>query len=69
MVCNVRTDFHLSSCTGSQVHVTTHKLHCDVIRPTVLCLGRNVDEMEMLGLTFNTEFHENSSLFSNLNIL
>ena len=42
---------------------------CDVLRPTVLYLGRNLDEMEIIELTFNTEFHENSSLSSNLNIL
>jgi hypothetical protein len=52
-----------------KVHVMTHKLHCYVVMPTVLYLGRNVDEMEMLGLTFNTEFRENSSLSSNFNIL
>jgi len=60
MVCNVRTSFHESSCTGSESHVMTHKLHCDVVMPTVLYFGRNVDEMKMLGLTCNTEFHENA---------
>jgi len=43
-----------------KVHVMTHKLHCDVVMPTVLYFGRNVDEMKMLGLTCNTEFHENA---------
>jgi hypothetical protein len=47
-----------------QVQVMTQKLHYDVV-----CLGRNADEMEMRGLTFNTEFNENPSLSSNLNIL
>ena len=51
------------------VQIMTHKLHCDVIRPTVLYLGMNVDEMHIRGLTFSTEFHEKSSLSSNLNIL
>jgi len=50
------------------VQIMTHKLHCYVIRPTVLYLGRNVDEMQMRGLIFNAEFHENLSLSSNFNI-
>jgi hypothetical protein len=69
MGCNVRDDFRKSSCTASEVQVMTHMLRCDVVRPAVLYLGRNGNEIEMHGLTVNTGFLENSSLSSNLNIL
>jgi len=35
-----------------KVQVMTPKLHCDVVKPTVLYFGRNVGEMEMRVIDF-----------------